>query len=299
MRRDSAIRELAASTASTRLAAALFERTVQIWDVKSGERIAEFDTVYSFGGRRLTIDASGELCVAAGWTRGRRGGVACYETRSGKLLWHRSDLGQTQHVRFLARGKSVWRVPETGPTSQLDALTGNTLEEIRGLRGIYDSAYDNALPLEKQKGDYVLRTRKDLRLPRLDFSILDAAFGPDALCVCEAGNDLARCFDISTGAERWRCDAFKRNCIVRFWHRAVDDTFYGVQWEYERGRPRILVRFERESGRPEGLCQIDSSSHETVSPTLDCLITSAESVFGLSDGSLTNCLAFPEREYPE
>jgi hypothetical protein len=47
MRRDSAIRELAASTASTRLAAALFERTVQIWDVKSGERIAEFDTVYS------------------------------------------------------------------------------------------------------------------------------------------------------------------------------------------------------------------------------------------------------------
>src|SRR5439155_23212631 len=112
---------------------------------------------------------------AAGWTRGRRGGVACYETGSGKLVWHRADLGQTQHVRFSPNGTSLWRVPDTGPTARLDALTGHTLEEISGLSGIYETAYCDALLLEKRKGNYVLRTWRDLPLHRLAFSILDAA----------------------------------------------------------------------------------------------------------------------------
>lgn len=107
MARASAINEMAASWGSTRIAVALLERKVQVWDVRSGERIAEFDTVFSFGGRRLAIDASGELCVAAGWTRGVNEGVACYQSTNGKVLWHRTDLDETSVVKFSGASSNV------------------------------------------------------------------------------------------------------------------------------------------------------------------------------------------------
>src|SRR5215467_4503045 len=119
--RASAIRYLAASRNSTRIAAALFEQKVQIWDLESRTAVREFDTVFSFGGHRLALDSLGERCVAAAWRGGQRGGVACYETTTGKLIWHRPDLRQTQRIRFSATDKAVWCVPDSGPTKSLDS----------------------------------------------------------------------------------------------------------------------------------------------------------------------------------
>lgn len=223
--RASAIRELAASRVSTRIAAAFFEHTVQVWDVGAGERLAEFETIFSFGGCRVTMAPSGELCVAAGWTRGSRGGVACYKAASGTLQWHRTDLRQTQRVHFSPSGTTIWHVPETGPATRLDALTGDTLDNITGLRDIYESAYCDGLLLEKRKSDYVLRVHKDLRIPRLAPSILDVAFSPDALCISEMGG-VVRCLGVSDGGERWRYNSAKAG-VNHVWYRAVDDCFYG------------------------------------------------------------------------
>lgn len=298
MARNSAIRELATSNASTRIAAAFFERTVQVWDVRSGEKTTEFETVFSFGGRRLAIDASGELCIAAGWTRGRRGGVACYETRTGKLVWHRTDLGQTQQLHFSNNGTGLWRVPDIGPTIRLDILTGNTLEQIRGLKSIYESVYGDIRLLVKRQGGYILQSQKNLRLPQLDFALLSAAFAPNAVCISEPCG-LARCFELSTGIERWRCDPGRGVHVVRVWYRDADDHFYGVRWEYEKGGPKALVRFQQQTGLPEELVYIDSSWQEAVSPVQDCLVTTSGSVFALSDGSLLHCLAFPQCDYPD
>ena len=50
-----------------RVAAALFERTVQLWDVRTAQQLSQFETVFSFGGRRLALSPYGDLCVAAGW----------------------------------------------------------------------------------------------------------------------------------------------------------------------------------------------------------------------------------------
>ena len=294
--RASAIRELTASRQSPRIAAAAFERMVQIWDLSAGEKVAEFDTVFSFGGRRLALDPSGKLCVAAGWTRGLRGGVACYEAVSGTLRWHRTDLRQTQRVRFSPSGTTAWQVPDAGPSACLDALTGDTLETIPSLKDIYDSAYSDSLLLEKRKRDYVLRDGRDLRIPRLTSSVLDAEFGPDTLCISEMGGPV-RCFETSDGRERWRYDPGPGSHVLHIWHRVIDDCFYGVQWQYEKGHPRTLLRFGRETGEAVALCQLDSWA-EAVCSGLDCLVNSTGSVFRLSDGSLINCLPFPERDYP-
>lgn len=297
MGRASAINEMAASWASTRIAAALSERTVQIWDIRSGERIAEFDTVFSFGGRRLAIDASGECCVAAGFARGLFEGLACYQSSSGKVLWHRTDLDEISDVKFSLACSNVWCVTD-GATILLDALTGNTLEEVGSLNNIYDSSYSDVRLLDKPKHNYTVRGQEDFTIPRLTFALLDAVISPTSVCISESG-DVTRCFKLSSGTERWRYDPGKWNHILRLWYRAPDDTFYGVQWEYNKGSQRSLVRFEPQTGRPREVCDLSSSWAETVSPVMDCVVTSAGSVLSLSDGKLLNCLPFPQRDYPE
>jgi hypothetical protein len=295
MARVSAISEMAASWASTRIAAALVERrTVQIWDVRSGDRIAEFDTVFGLG-RQLAMDASGELCVAAGWTRGVNEGVACYQSSSGKVLWHRTDLDGSSVVKCSLASSSVW-CENDGTTMLLDALTGDTLEEISGK--IYDSAYSDVRLLAKPKRNYILMGKQDFTIPRLTFALLDAAIGPTSVCISESGG-LTRCFELSSGTERWRYDPGKWNHLLRLWYRAADDAFYGVQWEYNKGSQRGLLRFEQQTGEPQEVCDLSSSWAEVVSPAIDCVVTSAGSVFTLSDGRLLNCLPFPQREYPK
>lgn len=296
MKRASAIREMAASCASTRIIAAQFERAVQIWDVESGERIAEFDTLFSFGGRRLALNASGDLCIAAGWKRGYFEGVACYESNSGRVRWHRKDLAETSALEFSNRKSNVWCMAD-GATVLLDALTGDTLEEIKGVDCIHDSAYSDACVLDRPKVDYVVMGQETFTIPRLTFALLDAAIGSESVCICESGG-LVRCFDLSSGSEQWGYDPGKGSHVLRLWYRAADKAFYGVQWEYEKGSRRGLIKFEQ-TGESREVCDLSSSWTEVVSPVLDCLVTSAGSVLALSDGRLLNCLQFPECEYPE
>lgn len=165
--RASAIRCLAASQNSSRIAAALFEHKIQIWDLETRTMVNEFETVFSFGGNRLALDSFGERCVAAGWTGGQRGGVACYEVATGKLLWHRPDLLQTQRLRFAVADATVWCVPESGPTKRLNTANGETLDAITGLSDIFDSNYSSYLFLEKRKRAYFLRKSVDLKIPAL------------------------------------------------------------------------------------------------------------------------------------
>jgi hypothetical protein len=91
---------MAASNRSSRVAAAFFERQVQIWDAEKAKCLNEFETIFSFGGFRLALDPLGERCIAAVWQAGKRGAVARYETNTAKRIWHRQDLRKTQCVRF-------------------------------------------------------------------------------------------------------------------------------------------------------------------------------------------------------
>ncbi len=123
----SAIRHLAGAFNAPRVAAALFERTVQLWDGQTAQQISQFETVLSFGCHRLALSPSGEMCVAAAWQKGKRGGVTCYDAATGAVLWHRTDIRHTQSVRFSAAGNSIWCRLEEGRLQHLSASTGETL----------------------------------------------------------------------------------------------------------------------------------------------------------------------------
>jgi outer membrane protein assembly factor BamB len=293
----SAIQNLATSSRSTRVAAAVFEKTVQIWDLKTRERIKEFETVFRFGGYRLTLDPAGEKCVAAAWKKGKGGGVACYEASTGRVIWHRQDLRHTQRVRFSPDGMAVWCVQDSSPTKLLDSADGKTLDSIVGLRNLFDSEYSPALLLEKRKRDYILRKDKPVKIPRLTFAILDAAFGPHSMVLSESGGHV-RCITTSTGAEMWRHSPVKGSHFLKLWYRLNDGNFYGVLWNFQEGNFRSLVRLEATSGEPRVLRQLNSWE-EAHSAKLDCVITSSGELVSLSEGSVLHRLEFPKKVYPD
>ena len=291
----SAVRCMAASNRSARVAAAFFERQVQIWDVEKAKCVNELETVFSFGGPRLSLDPPGERCIAAAWKAGTHGGVACYETNTGKLIWHRQDLRRTQRVRFSSEGETLWCVPDSGPTKLLDAASGKTLDALTGLRDIFDSEYSSDLLLEKRKRDYILRKEGTVQIPRLTFAILDVAFGPESLAMSEAGGPV-RCINSSTGIELWRHSPGKHIHFLSLWYRQTDRNSYGVQWEFHKGSFRSLVRLDANSGEPAVICQLNSWD-EVHCPKLDCIVTSSGAVLDLSDGRLLSGLQFPETDY--
>jgi hypothetical protein len=295
--RASAIRHLAASKRSSLVAAAFFEHRVQIWDLETKEMVKEFETVLSFGGNRLAMDSSGERCIAAAWTAGKGGGVACYETRTGELLWHRPELRQTQRIRFSPDGEAAWCVPDSGLTKLLDSADGKTLDVVRGLSDIFASEYSADLLMEKRKCDYFLRREKNLQIPRLTFAVLDAAFGRRSLAISESGGGV-RGIDIVTGKELWRHLPGADRHFLRLWYREADRNFYGVLWAFRNGKFRTLVRLDERSGTPYVLCRLNSWE-EAYCANLDSVLTSSGELLGLSDGRLLTRLQFPETDYPD
>jgi len=295
--RASAIRCMAASKQSSRFAAAVFERQVQIWDVETRALVNEFETVFAFGGNRLALDPSGKRCIAAGWKAGKSGGVACYEANTGKLIWHRQDLRQTQRVRFSPQSDAAWCVPDSGPTRLLDAASGKTLDALTGLRDIFDSDYSADLLLEKRKRDYILRKAKTLQIPRLTFAILDVAFGPQSLAISESGGPI-RCIDASSGTELWRRSPGKQFHFLQVWYRQADRNFYGVQWEFQTGSFRSLVRLDANNGESNVICELNSWE-EVYCLKFDSVVASNGDLLDLSDGRLLHRLQFPQTDYPD
>jgi hypothetical protein len=292
---NSAIRALVTAGRGPVIAAAFFERTVQIWESYAATRLAEFDTVFDSGGHRLAISPKATVCVAASWRKGKRGGVACYDTRSGQVVWHRIDLGRVQGLRFTPAGDSLWCRVEGGPVLHLDASTGATLSSLRAVQDVIESPF-SAHRLERRRGDFRIVGDKTVRVAHTTFGLLDAAFGTDAVCLTEAGGPV-RCLDCGAGNERWRYQPPAGHHVLTISHQA-DGCFYGVQWEYEHGSSMKLIRLAPESGHMTEICNLKTSP-DAFSFGAGELITSSGDVISLTEGTILRHLDFPQREYPD
>ena len=104
-------------------------RVVHVWSRERAARCATFETVYDFGGRRVTL-VPGErpVVVAGAYTHH---GVCGYDL-SGERLWQDRSRTNVQIVTALAGGRVAVSC-NRGPTRVLEAATG---EEVRSLRGL-------------------------------------------------------------------------------------------------------------------------------------------------------------------
>jgi hypothetical protein len=291
----SAIRTIRTARNAPIAATAFFERTVQIWDWKTGDRLSELDTVFYFGGYRLTVSPAGETCIAANWKKGQRGGVACYETRSGRKIWHRTDLRQVQGLRFSSQDDAVWCIFGDRPVQRLDAKTGSTVETLRTIQDVVDSPF-SAHRLQLRRTGFQIVGSESVSVPRLTPAMLAAAFSPDSLCLSEACGPV-RCLEVESGRERWRYLPPAGHHVLAVSSQG-DQSFCCVQWGYSRGGRPTLIRLAYDTGKCTEVCSLDSWG-DACCFGADVVITSSGDVVSLSKESIIRRLAFPKREYPD
>ena len=293
--RGSAIRSLTAARHVSIIAAALFERTVQIWNWGSGERVCEFDTVTD-GHCHLSLSPAGDYLVAANWRAGKRGGVACYSTSTGEMQWHRHDIRRARRVCYSSDGTSIWCGVEGSPLQELDARTGGTQISLRAVQEVFDSPYsDHRLAISRKH--IFIKGKKDIAIPSLSFAVLDAAFSPSALCLTEA-RGIVRCVDIDLGHELWRYEPPKSSHVIFVSYNHSDRSFYGTQWNFESGGPNSLIRISEVTGALTEVCQLNAY------PDSCCfgdgvVVTSSGEVVSLENGQTLRRMAFPECDYPD
>ena len=158
-------------------------------------------------------------------------------------------------VRFSADESHVWCALDDGPLQQLDADSGETREELLGVRSIRDSPYSSHVWMDCINAGFVVEGPTKFRFARLTFYAMDAVFGQDELCLSEAAGPV-RCFCCRTGRERWRFEPAEGTHVVRLCYRQSDRCFYGVQLHGDSNW-RFLVRFS-EAGARVKICRLSS-----------------------------------------
>src|SRR5579862_2302523 len=123
----SAVRELAVSNNPQWVAAAFFEKTIQIWDTKSRKKISEFPTIFCMGARNLASAPLGGILVVGLSTP--TGKVAAYEIPSGRKLWEQRIVYPSL-IRFDACGESILCTKNRKSVLRIEINTGTIVESI-------------------------------------------------------------------------------------------------------------------------------------------------------------------------
>jgi PQQ-like domain len=254
-------------------ATAEFEHRVDVWSFCERRLVSSFATVLEFGGDRLAFQGDDSPTVLAGAYH--RDGICAYDARTGDQRWQRKDLNRIQQVQPLA-GDRIAVSRDERPLHVLKRETGETLAEIRGAVGCYGPADREVALLELgRRGPKSIVLYDLVTLDRLwktslsSFAVLDAAFGPDALAVSEAGGPV-RCLDYD-GIEQWRWSPPLGEHFLRLtWSEGLA-RFCGVLLEYESRGSQALVTFG-EQGEIESAIEIAAATEHAFLAGGDLLV---------------------------
>src|SRR3954447_25163452 len=150
-----------------------FERTAHVWSLSRANEVANVDTVFDFGGRRLAlVTGDAPVIVAGAWARH---GVCGYSL-TGEQMWQNKARSAVQHVTALASGRVAVGYAK-GPAAVLDAATGQELRSLRGVTGVHALTPEIPLVASNASGRPADAEREPmgLRIPLRSFAVLDAA----------------------------------------------------------------------------------------------------------------------------
>ena len=218
--------------------------SAQAWNWRSGERLSEFSTVFD-GMSRHAMSPNGESYVAANWKKGTKGGIACYNTRTGERIWHRQDLCQVQRIRFSPHFDMVWCEVEAKPALCLDVISGMSLQTIRGVEEVIESPFSDLVLHSRRRSDYLILGGTRKTIPRISQTMMDAVFSQDSLCLAECAAPV-RCINPESANERWRYVPPTGFHVIKLSYQA-DQSFYGLLFGYEVPET-ALIRLSADRG---------------------------------------------------
>ncbi|MGA8742002.1 MAG: PQQ-binding-like beta-propeller repeat protein [Terracidiphilus sp.] len=273
----------------------------EIWNPDTGEQLTEFDSVYDSCGR-LAISSNGERVIAANWRKGKKGGIACYDAASGSELWHRTDIGQIQHMEFSPKGDRVWCEVDCRPVHCLDSQSGSNLKILRAVNDVVESPYTDHTVLVKRE-DLVVETPLSRRTVPLLGWCRGVAFTPNAVCVSELMRTdnpnihvgHIRCLDLKSGSERWhyRCP---EACFIQLISYQDDCSVYCVQSGNDGHRWIVdLIRLTSQDGSCTSICRLTPPPPYFGGFGNGILVTPHGEVVSLLTGDILRILAFDDK----
>jgi hypothetical protein len=299
---DSAIQHLAITDESSIVAAALFEKTVQIWSWKTGQQLGEFQTMLDFGGRRLALTPDGSKGIVGAYGqlgRGKRG-LAAYSVPDGRLVWNRADIRHIQYVSLSGSGREIYCGVEDSSAQIIETSTGETVDRIRGATRVIASRYTSHR-LVVRKGRYVVQGETQFEIRPFSFGLIDATFSPEAVCLSEPKDYLhpqenfggIRLIDIATGEPLWYLDLG----AIHLAFNSSDQRFYCLGGSGD-ARP-ALMRLASTVPACDQVVALRKWEEGAFTPSGRVLVTVQGDVHETSTGALLIHLDFPQREYPD
>ncbi len=105
---------------------------VDVIEVANGRRLACHKTILNCGGQRLAISDDTRHFIAGSWGHPDGGGVACYETNTGHLVWHSRNLKSPQLLSYEPTSDSWLISLDKGGTFFINRMTGKIKFQLRG-----------------------------------------------------------------------------------------------------------------------------------------------------------------------
>lgn len=291
--RASAVREVYVAGDSGLLAAALYDRQVQVWSWKTGEKIGKYNTVYSFGGRRLVLTPDGRTLIAAGWGRG----LEAYAIPTGSRIWRGinergKSIGKIQRLALDPSGQILYCGVEASTVLVIDVTTGKATGRINRTKAVYPSQFGHR-DLMVKKDSYVIRGKPEVQLPNYSLGLYAVAFSADSLCLSDGSG--THCIDLASSKTNWhRPDLILSACAFNL----SDGSFHGVSLASTASSQRVLTKLPGtlEKQKPVLLTHTWDSSFTASG---EHLVTSDGDVFETQTGALIRHLEFPLRDYPD
>jgi outer membrane protein assembly factor BamB len=250
---DFPVRHVVPSSTGRRVILAAFERDVVIHDLVDGSRSGVIKTTFDFGGRRLALSDEVDGLLAAAY---QIRGLALYCAKSGREIWRRKDLKRIQKITLSRDGLTAYCGVEEASLVAVDVRSGDTKFKMRAAESVYDSPFDPIKVVEIRRpivrdtaGRQLERSGRAIiqddagkplfRLRRESGGTLDATFAPGLFFLAEVGGPL-RCFDLRSGAEKWRYQNPEGSHYLHIGYCGETHTLFGIEWPYEHGGPKTL-----------------------------------------------------------
>jgi len=288
--RGSAIRHLAITDDSAVVAAAFFEKRVQIWSWKTKQQLGEFETKLDFGGERLALTPDGRICIAASFHRR----LAAYSVPDGRALWMKTDLGQVQYVTLSASGREIYCGIESSSLLIIETETGATIQKVRGASKVFASQVSPHL-LVARKDKFLVQGANQVEIPAISFGLISAAFSPDAVCLSEPRTGV-RCMDLASGSLLWHHETIGANHLV---FSPADNRFYCVGTMNPAQENVSLIRLASSLMDCDSVTAMRQSWTAAFSPSGAVVVTVDGEVYETATGGLIALLDFPQRDYPD
>lgn len=293
------IRHIATTRTGTRVAVGSYETRVAVWDIKRGKQISEFDTVLD-GVGDLAITPDGRFVVAGQY---HAAGTGCYDAKTGDPLWVRKELKRLNSVEILPDGSRAWCAFSEGPGRAVDVATGETLETLRGARGVYAGTFDPVVYVEGTP-QRIVNTDTGKILKQKWADVWTAAFAPGLVCLSgsiaytpgsKVGDTWARwCVDVSTGEVVWRQSGKGNGGSGELGYDERAGVFVGLTSD-RKNRNVKLVRFAARTGECVGTIALPGSLPEVGFVLGGSGMLSWDGrVIDTETGDVVNRLAFPD-----